>query len=77
MALGTPVVTTGAAALAELAAGAAVVAEPGVAAWAGALDEVERRRDALDAAGRARAAAHTSRDSGGDLLAAYRALGAR
>ncbi|MEY2740204.1 MAG: hypothetical protein RL283_306 [Actinomycetota bacterium] len=77
MALGTPVVTTGAAALAELAAGAAVVAEPGVAAWADALDEVERRRDALVAAGRARAAAHTSRDSGGDLLAAYRALGAR
>ncbi|MFM9086448.1 MAG: glycosyltransferase family 4 protein [Acidimicrobiia bacterium] len=77
MALGTPVVTTGAAALGELAAGAAVVAEPTREAWAGALDEVERRRDHLVAAGRARAAAHTARASGEDLLAAYRALGAR
>jgi len=48
-----------------------------VLAEGGALDEVERRRDHLVAAGRARAAAHTARASGEDLLAAYRALGAR
>lgn len=77
MALGTPVVTSGAAALGELAAGAAVVAEPTCEAWAGALDEVERRRAGLVAAGLARAAAHTARASGEDLLAAYRALGTR
>ena len=75
MALGTPVVTTGAAALGDLASGAAVVAEPTVDAWAGALDEVERRRDALVAAGRTRAAAYTTRASGDDLLGVYRALG--
>lgn len=76
MALGTPVLCSGATCLPEVAGDAAVVRPVTVDAWADALDEVRARRDELVAAGDQRVAQFTSRRSGEALDAAYRrALG--
>ncbi len=73
MALGTPVVCSDQAALAEVVGDAGIVLPRTVDAWADALDEVARQRPALVAAGRARAADFTSARSGAALADAYRA----
>ncbi|MET0578111.1 MAG: glycosyltransferase, partial [Ilumatobacteraceae bacterium] len=72
MALGTPVVCSDQAALAEVVGDACIVLPRTVDAWAGALDEVARRRPALVTAGRARAADFTIARSGAALAVAYR-----
>ena len=73
MALGTPVVCSDQAALAEVVGGAGIVLPRTVDAWADALDQVARQRPALVAAGHARAADFTSARSGAALADAYRA----
>ena len=73
MALGTPVVCSDQAALAEVVGDAGIVLPRTVDAWAEALDQVARRRPALVAAGRARAADFTIARSGAALAEAYRA----
>jgi len=72
MALGTPVVCSDQPALAEVVGDAGVVLPRKVDAWAGALDEVARRRAELRAAGRRRAEQFTTAASGAALLVAYR-----
>lgn len=72
MALGTPVVCSDQPALAEVAGDAGVVLPLEEDAWAGALDEVERRNADLRTAGRRRAADFTAERSGEALAAAYR-----
>ncbi len=72
MALGTPVVCSDQAALAEVVGDAGIVLPRTIDAWAGALDEVARRRPALVAGGRARAADFTIARSGAALAVAYR-----
>lgn len=72
MALGTPVVCSDEAALPEVAGDAAVMVPLDAEAWAGALDEVARRRDELVAAGRARAERFSTEASGAALAGAYR-----
>lgn len=73
MALGTPVVCSAAAAVAEVVAEAAVVvaADDGEA-WAAGVAEALRRRDDLVALGRARRGCFTVARSGAALSAAYR-----
>lgn len=70
MALGTPVICSDRAALPEVAGDAAVVRPLELDAWAGALDGIDR--DAMAAAGRARAASFSTAASGAALAAAYR-----
>ncbi len=72
MALGTPVVCSDRAALPEVAGDAAIVRPLEQDAWKGALDEVERDRAALVAAGHARARQFTTEVSGRALAVAYR-----
>jgi alpha-1,3-rhamnosyl/mannosyltransferase len=74
MALGTPVVCSDSTCLPGIAAGAAVVLPLDLHVWAGALLEVERRRDELVAAGRDRVRAFTSSVSGRALADAYSAV---
>jgi glycosyltransferase involved in cell wall biosynthesis len=71
MALGTPVVCSDHPALTEVVGPAALVLPLEGDAWAGALDEVDRRRDELRAAGLDRVAGFTVAASGADLRAAY------
>lgn len=77
MALGTPVVATDATALPDVVGDAGLVLPLEPAAWSDALDEVERRRDELVAAGRRRAATFSLRRSGAALATAYRLAAAR
>jgi glycosyltransferase involved in cell wall biosynthesis len=70
MALGTPVVCSDRASLPEVAGDAALVRPLEQDAWAGVLDEIDR--EALAAAGRARAARFSVAASGEALAAAYR-----
>lgn len=72
MALGTPVICSDAAAVAEVAGDAAVVLPLDVEAWAGALDAVAADRDGLVERGHARAAQFTTEISGAALADAYR-----
>jgi glycosyltransferase involved in cell wall biosynthesis len=72
MALGTPVICSDRAALPEVAGDAALVRPLELDAWKGALDEARDEREALVAAGRARAAVFTTAASGAALAAAYR-----
>lgn len=71
MVLGTPVICADRAALPEVAGEAAIVVPPEIDAWAGVLDEVDRRRDGLVAAGHRRAALFTARASGAALAEVY------
>jgi len=77
MALGTPVVCSDATCLPEVVGGAGLVLPLEEGAWAGALDEVLRRRDELVAAGRRRAASFTVARSGEALRDAYLAAARR
>jgi len=72
MGLGTPVICSDRAALAEVAGDAALVRPLQLDAWQDALDEARRRHDELVTAGRARAAGFTTAASGAALAAAYR-----
>jgi glycosyltransferase involved in cell wall biosynthesis len=71
MALGTPVVCGDHPALREVAGSAAIVLPDDVEAWSGALDEVERRRAELIAAGHERLTLYTLAASGRALVEAY------
>ena len=71
MALGTPVVCGDHPALREVAGSAAIVLPDDVEAWSGALEDVERRRAELVAAGRERLTHYTLAVSGGALVDAY------
>ncbi|MBA3309236.1 MAG: glycosyltransferase family 4 protein [Nocardioidaceae bacterium] len=71
MALGTPVITSDEAALPEVVGNAGLVLPLRLDDWAGALDDVGRRRSSLVSAGRARLAHFTLRRSAGALLRAY------
>jgi glycosyltransferase involved in cell wall biosynthesis len=72
MALGTPVVCSDQAALAEVVGDAALVLPREVDAWAEALDHVAANASDMRAAGRRRAAQFTSAKSGEGLAQAYR-----
>jgi alpha-1,3-rhamnosyl/mannosyltransferase len=72
MALGTPVVCSDQAALAEVVGDAGLVLPLDRDAWSGALDHVDTHRAAMVAAGRRRAAGFTTVASGAELAAAYR-----
>ncbi|MGH9134975.1 MAG: glycosyltransferase family 4 protein [Ilumatobacteraceae bacterium] len=71
MALGTPVICGDHPALREIAGPAALVLADDVDAWAGALADVERRRDELVAAGCERVTRFTLEASGRALADAY------
>lgn len=71
MALGTPVITSNEAALPEVVGDAGVVLPLNLDAWAGALEDVGRRRSSLVSAGRKRLANFTLRRSAGALMRAY------
>jgi alpha-1,3-rhamnosyl/mannosyltransferase len=71
MTLGAPVVCSDATCMPQIVGDAGLVLPLDPAAWAGALDEVVRRRDALVAAGRRRAKDFTSKASGRALSTAY------
>ena len=71
MALDTPVVCGDHPALREVAGSAAIVLPDDVDAWSGALQDVERRRAELIAAGRERLTHYTLAASGAALLDAY------
>ena len=71
MALGTPVVCSDATCLPDVVGAAGLVRPLEIDAWRGALDEVDRRRDELVAAGYERVRAFTSGVSGAALAAAY------
>ena len=71
MTLGTPVICADHPALEEMVGSAGLVLPRSIDSWCGALDEVDRRRDELVAAGTARAAHFTSERSGADLAGAY------
>ncbi len=73
MALGTPVICSDQAALAEVVGDAGLVLPRTPDAWADALGDVESRRDELIAAGHRRALSYTSDASGAALADAYRA----
>lgn len=68
---GTPVIASDRACIPEVVGDAGLVLALDVDAWAGALDEVDRRRDGLVAAGHARAAQFTAVASGEALASAY------
>lgn len=72
MALGTPLIASDRGSLPEVVGGAGLVLPLEIDAWAGALDAVSARREALVAAGYARVAEFSTRRSAEDLLAAYR-----
>jgi glycosyltransferase involved in cell wall biosynthesis len=72
MALGTPVICADHPALEEMVGSAGLVLPRSIDSWCGALDEIDRRRDELLAAGTARAAHFTTERSGADLARAYR-----
>lgn len=71
MVLGTPVVCSDQAALAEVVADAGIVRPLRIDSWADALDAVVRERATLVAAGHRRAREFTARASGEDLLGVY------
>ncbi len=71
MALGTPVIAAGTTCIPEVVGDAGVVLPLDLDAWAAALDDVDRRRCDLVAAGRARAELFTVGVSGAALAAAY------
>ena len=71
MALGAPVVCSDATCMPGIVDNAGLVLPLELDAWAGALDEVRRRRTELVAAGKRRALAFTSFASGAALAAAY------
>jgi alpha-1,3-rhamnosyl/mannosyltransferase len=71
MALDTPVICSDQPALAEVVGDAGVVLPLDVEAWAGALDTVSERADAMRSAGRARARSFTVERSGAALAASY------
>jgi len=71
MALGTPVVSSDQAALAEVVGDAGLVLPRNPEAWAEALDTVLLRRDSLIEAGLDRARSFTTATSGSALAAAY------
>lgn len=76
MTLGAPVVCADATCMPQIVGDAGLVLPLQPEAWAGALDEVERRRPELVAAGRRRARDFTSDASGAALARVYaRALG--
>jgi glycosyltransferase involved in cell wall biosynthesis len=72
MALGTPVVCADHPTLIEVVGGAGLVLPRTVDAWAGALDTVAARREAMVAAGLERVTRFTTAASGAELAAAYR-----
>ncbi len=72
MALGTPVICSDQAALAEVVGDAGIVLPRDVEAWSDALDVLDRRSGELRAAGRRRAASFTTQRSGAALAGAYR-----
>lgn len=74
MALGTPVVCSDQAALAEVVGDAGLVLPLDPHAWAAALDDVDRRRDDVVAAGRRRALDFTAERSGAALADVYRTV---
>jgi glycosyltransferase involved in cell wall biosynthesis len=75
MACGTPVVTSRGGATEEVAGGAAVLVDPrDPEAIAAGIEETDRRRDELVAAGRARAASFTWEHSADLLEALWREL---
>jgi glycosyltransferase involved in cell wall biosynthesis len=71
MTLGAPVVCSDATCMPQIVGDAGLVLPLQPEAWAGALDEVQRRRDELVAAGHRRAALFTSKASGRALSEAY------
>ncbi len=71
MTLGTPVVCSDATCMPQIVGDAGLVRPLDPDAWAGALDEVQRRRDELVAAGLRRAQDFTSRASGAALATVY------
>ena len=71
MALGAPVICSDATCIPNIVDNAGLVLPLDLDAWAGALDEVHRRRSELIAAGKQRALAFTSSASGAALAAAY------
>ena len=73
MQLETPVIASDCAALPEIIASAGLVLPLNLDVWAGALDTVDSRRDALVAAGKIRATHFSIANSGRDLAQAYRA----
>jgi alpha-1,3-rhamnosyl/mannosyltransferase len=68
---GTPVIASNMASIPEVVGDAGLVLALHADAWAGALDEVDRRRRELIAAGHRRAAQFTARASGEALASAY------
>jgi alpha-1,3-rhamnosyl/mannosyltransferase len=72
MALGTPVIGSDQAALAEVIDDAGIVLPRDAEAWADALDVLTRRGIELSAAGRRRAVSFTAERSGAGLATAYR-----
>jgi len=76
MTLGAPVICNDATCMPQIVGDAGLVLPLEPDAWSGALDEVQRRRDELVAAGHRRALDFTSKASGAALAAVYRrALG--
>lgn len=71
MALGTPVIASDCACLPEVVGDAGLVLPLEVDAWAGALDDVDRRRSELVEAGRHRATLFTASISGEALAGVY------
>lgn len=71
MTIGTPVVCSDQAAIPEVVGDAGLVLPLSGDAWAGALDEVRRRREPLVESGRARARSFSIAGSADDLVAAY------
>ncbi len=71
MALGAPVVASDATCIPDVVGEAGLVLPPTAAAWADSLDRVASQREALVAAGWARAQQFTSRASGAALSEAY------
>jgi glycosyltransferase involved in cell wall biosynthesis len=73
MALGCPVVASDSTCIPAIVDGAGLVLPLEREAWAGALDDVRAKRDALVAAGLVRAEDFTARASGAALAAVYAA----
>ena len=77
MALGTPVVCSDQAALAEVVAHAGLVLPLDRDAWADALDRVDTDRDAMRRAGELRSESFTAAESGAGIAHAYRLAAGR
>ena len=71
MTLGAPVICNDATCMPQIVGDAGLVRPLRPEAWADALDEVQRRREELVAAGHRRAGDFTSKASGAALAAAY------